>query len=118
MKTFVLTALFFLPACSSLPEATTAVNDQRALLDVSRQVIDEQCVPAYHAVQTSNDLARVDAFCLGPVKAYRVARASWVAAVSALLLARSTGDQTALLRAWQDMIAAGITLAAEIGKMR
>ena len=40
-----------------LANATIAVNDTRAVLDVAHTTIEERCIPAYQAAKTPDDIA-------------------------------------------------------------
>lgn len=112
----LLFALSFVGCGSALSSATVAVNDARIALSVAHDTIAEACVPAYAAAKSPEDVARVDKVCQPARKAYRVARASWMAAVAAVQAAR-VGDDRQLLPAWQRLAGTIGALAVTVAEV-
>lgn len=113
----VLIVIFLTGCAGSLANATIAVNDTRAVLDVAHATIDERCVPAYQAAKTLDDIAAADKVCLPARKVYLTTRATWMAAVAVVLAVRTGGDPTTLGPVVGRMVEAVTALAVSLSEV-
>ena len=100
-----------------LANATIAVNDTRAVLDVAHTTIEERCIPAYQAAKTPDDIAAADKVCLPAKKVYMTTRGAWMAAVAVVLAVRTGGDPKALAPVIGRMVEAVTALAVSLSEV-
>lgn len=113
----VLIVIFLTGCAGPLGNATIAVNDTRSVLDVAHTTITEQCVPAYQAAKTPDDVAAVDKVCQPARKVYLTTRAAWMTAVAVVLAVRTGGDPKTLGPVVGRMVEAVTALAVALSEV-